>query len=569
VCFILAFAMLVAMLPTSLFAEDFLANENSSEYYLQEDYGQNAIFDTETLEYTMEEVTWEDIVGSLEEPTEVILPEVDLQIEQDLLLEDTAEEVAWEDMIGLFEEPVGIILPEFDPLEEQGLLEAPNDLSVFDTFVDPPALIAPFNQPVAPLPATIELEPALIAPFADLSADYLLQEPATYSEIAPFNTNPNIAITITDNLFGLNLQDLANHEERWYNFSIQPNRKVVITMMHNGGLYGLQLFRLNGNSLNLVEFSLTATGTERINYISSSGGVYFLAVVPLIPATPHLFSFRVDVISNFDSFELNETAAQAQNFTNSIALSANIDNQFDQDWYRLTVTTPGRRDIAVIGAPIGHYAIFVFDNNMNQLVGTFANGIIGGMHFTAGTYYIRINSHTGQHVMSNYELIVTPANHGLIIFNGELRLIRPSERVWTVGNTTYIVGFTNGNLTINGEIINVSGTYYERHFINGRLARTLLSGELRISVRHGFNLVQFTDGTIAIPIDVTSGFLQVWDSRISLESWWFDTHPSAIFAHRTTPVTHIVTYVAISTGRVHSTDPQVGMNLFEGVVTND
>lgn len=232
------------------------------------------------------------------------------------------------------------------------------------------------------------------------------------AEIAPLNTNPNIAITLNDSHFGVYLNDLANHQQRWYNFVMPANRIINVRLWYSAGIYDLVLFRLNGSVLEPVAQSIDGGGYERIRHLTRNGGVYFLAVAPFIPApTPQFFTFRIDISSNFDQFEMNDYVSQinaSTTFANAINIQANLDNPYDIDWFRLNVTTAGNFDITLSNTPTGnHYAIFIYDSNMNVLGSFFASGsAVRRINLPVGHYFIEILSLTGHVVSTNYRLQV-------------------------------------------------------------------------------------------------------------------------------------------------------------------
>jgi len=269
----------------------------------------------------------------------------------------------------------------------------------------------PFRTPVADFQADIDV--ANIMSRQGTSADYLLNAERapdmsrSNAGIMPFNTNPNLAINI-NGLFGLELNDLANNQQRWYHFNVPANSKITSVLSYQGGVYDLMLFRLNGSTLEPVAQSIVGNGSERLAYITPSAGTYFLAVAPFVPApTPHLFTFVVEV-TNGDQYELNDFFHQATVFNNSINIQANLDSRFDEDWFRLNVTTAKTKDITVSNAPAGnHYAVFLYDSNLNTVGSFYINGsATRRVDFAVGHYFIRILSLSGHHTTANYSLRV-------------------------------------------------------------------------------------------------------------------------------------------------------------------
>ncbi|MCL1987378.1 MAG: hypothetical protein FWG64_05340 [Firmicutes bacterium] len=292
------------------------------------------------------------------------------------------------------------------------------------------SLFMPVRSPL--INSSLTLDNADLA--FEVSPNYLRNPNARQVEVVPFNTNPNLAIDIT-NFIGFDLSDLANHEERWYMFNVPANNKVSIQLSYQSGVYDLILFRLVGSSLQQVDYSIDGRGVERINYISQSGGIYFLAVAPFIPTnTPHLFNFAVELSSNFDAFELNDLHTQATSFSDNFSVQANLDNRFDQDWFILDVNTASTKDLIVSNAPAGnHYGVFLYDSNFNLIGSFFANGS-RRVDFNLGRYFIQIRSMSGHVISANYRLTVEQARGPLL---GQvtipMQMIHNGEGAWALG----------------------------------------------------------------------------------------------------------------------------------------
>jgi hypothetical protein len=148
-------------------------------------------------------------------------------------------------------------LGEFTP--EDAILDTPSLDGVVD-FDDESVIIAPVEaaevtretigltneigeipQVALPLPpmragrsaafdASVDINPEIGDQMSEVSAQHLTQGANPLrrgTPVAPRNSNPNLAINI-NGLFGLDLYDLANHEERWYSFSAPQNNKISI-----------------------------------------------------------------------------------------------------------------------------------------------------------------------------------------------------------------------------------------------------------------------------------------------------------------------------------------------------
>lgn len=311
-----------------------------------------------------------------------------------------------------------------------------------------------------------------IASAQELESSYLLggfSEGQAGIDMAPHNTNPNLAIHIPDSLFGLELHDLANHQERWYSFDVPANRKISIALQHQGGDYDLFLFRLDGFTLTLVEFAATGDPLERISYVSVNGGLYFLMVTPFIAApVPHFFTFIIDVLSGFDAHEPNDFWHQATQRNNSISVFANLDNRFDEDWFKLSVTNTNRppRQIAVFNAPVGHYAVFVYDSNLNIIGSFMADGQSRTFNFSAGDYYIQVRSLTGHRVATNYRLIVTNANQRIYNHNGQVHILNANQHRFIHNGVFHILNPGQETFIHNG-VLHILNAGQRTHIHNG------------------------------------------------------------------------------------------------------
>jgi len=438
-------------------------------------------------------------------------------------------------------------------------IEVDYSIEVFDS--------EPLRNPSTIMDLDIIVDVEQVDAISAFPADHLLNndEPQGRFGIEPFNTNPNLAIYIPSALFGLELQDLANHQDRWYTFSVPANRKIQIVLSHQGGDYDLLLFRLDGFSLILVDVAATANPFERISYISSTGGTYFLAVSPFIPApVPHLFTFVIDVISGFDANEANDFPHQATQMANHLDVRGNIDNRFDEDWFRLNVTTGGNRDVAVFNALAGHYAVFVLDGNLNIIGSFMADGGIRRMNFPAGTFYFRIVSLTGHRDATEYRFIVTNANHRLYNHNGQILIARPGEVVHEAGGNLFALSLNNGQrLTINGVEAQINGRYRyvnlnphlptrylrEVSFWNNSLEPYYARGLRPFQVNHS-NYRGWVVG-----VDILDGHLHRFDNRFWPMSWFFTTQPRW-GADNNSAVGWITVHVSLNTGRVIEARPE-------------
>lgn len=70
------------------------------------------------------------------------------------------------------------------------------------------------------------------------------------------NTDPNSAIYLPENYFGQVLSDIADENAHWYCFETAGNNKVTIAFSQQPyGDYDIRLYKLDGTTLNMVDFS--------------------------------------------------------------------------------------------------------------------------------------------------------------------------------------------------------------------------------------------------------------------------------------------------------------------------
>jgi hypothetical protein len=368
----------------------------------------------------------------------------------------------------------------------------------------------------------------------DVGADHLVggNSRQQRAAITPFNTNPNIAIHIPDSLFGLNLQDLANNQERWYSFIVSKRSVISIAMSYQSGQYGMVLFSLDGGFLNAVDVAANGSRFERINYLTD-GGIYFLAVVPFVPASvPHFFSFAIDAVPD-----------QTSTHSNSIDIHARLNSGFDENWHRINVTTAGKREIAVFNAPTGHYGVAIYDGNLNLLGSFIASNAPRSMNFTTGTYFVRVFSYTGQWANSDYWLVSTNAKGKLYDHNGQIYVMEPGD-VGLLDERTdifYRISPLSNGIAINGVQAPISGT-----FRNGKHEFSVHTETVKPSKPR----LVYVDDVPTVTFEIDVGFMRYPMPHLLPPFWYYITYPSNLYGKQTTQVDGVTVFVSLETGRI-------------------
>ncbi len=407
--------------------------------------------------------------------------------------------------------------------------------------------------------------------FGDIASFYSNKATTSneYSTFSIANSSPNDAIPLPPAYFGLDLTDRADQYDGWYFFEGLANTKYTIRLSMPGGCdYDAYLYKLVGSTLNLVDYSFnTGSSNELISHYTD-GSLYFIRFVPyIVPTTPTTYTFSVFESKNFDLFEPNDTSSAARNCFNSINLStANLDNPYDEDWYKFNVTTPGTRDIGLFNTPAGnHYALFIYDSSLNAIASFYADNLVRYLDFEAGTYYVRIKTLSGVISNNNYWLNVTDADHHMRVYNGNVYFIKPGEKFYECDGIGYviqsdeyffydylqkkpcIISLKSNGVTINGNFINMANKKYfygqtgDYLFTEGVITTTLGSPLI--------NDVIYGKFRTAIGVNIV-GYMAEPSSYSPTGYFYFNTYDSQVYPGNSLRVSRITAFIDVNTFEV-------------------
>ena len=113
-----------------------------------------------------------------------------------------------------------------------------------------------------------------------------------------------------------------------------------------------------------------------------------------------------------DSYEENDSYRTARQISPTDTVSATIDNQKDEDWYRVDVSllTSMYLKLSSIAAGLD-YDLTLLDSRLDYVAGSFKRGSLSEDAFTElepGTYYIKVDSYAGYSDKNAYKLILSP-----------------------------------------------------------------------------------------------------------------------------------------------------------------
>ncbi|MCI9078201.1 MAG: hypothetical protein HFH68_04650 [Lachnospiraceae bacterium] len=311
--------------------------------------------------------------------------------------------------------------------------------------------------------------------------------------IVPFSdsghSTADTALFLDSSYMGNVLADAASDSENWYFFQVEETCKIsaVLEQPVSGGDYDIYLYKYNDDgSLSLISYSLYSGSTMENLSAAGENGFYFLRVVPQTVATEAdaVYFFMVSLITEYDACEPDDMPAYAVEYSNSIDVNNTIDNMYDQDWSKLTVSTGGTHIVSMSNIPDDcTYNLYVFDSSLNFLAGmSCSENKVGTVNLDAGEYYIKVASATGYSTAQSYNLKLMKRKSSY------------SDMMFT--KTGQIVELTTYALYINGKAADMKWSYhytvnYTRNqdvipndnasFLNGYLKNGQYSGSQGVS----------------------------------------------------------------------------------------
>ncbi|URZ06003.1 hypothetical protein [Clostridium felsineum] len=266
------------------------------------------------------------------------------------------------------------------------------------------------------------------------------------------------AITINDsagNAYAVNTNTVYNDTmtteggQRWYAFDNSVAQKLTVICQAPKSTnvdYNLFLFKYNDQTHNLdlvVDSTYPNTANQQLSTIGQPG-VYFMAIssVKGFDAV-NPFQFAVISSSTYGDNEPDDNPLQAKSYTNAFSEEDTIDNNFDQDWNKISITEP-----SIISASLSNvsgsnaYRADIIDSQLENILCTVNANSSKKFVLPAGTYYVRISSDNGFDPQQKYKFDLSSVGQSILLgFSPDYNYIVTTD--------------SNKKVYLNGKTVNV------------------------------------------------------------------------------------------------------------------
>jgi len=265
------------------------------------------------------------------------------------------------------------------------------------------------------------------------------------------NTNPNNAflLSLNESMYG---NITAQGEQRWYAAEINQNSKLTTTLLMTQNVdFDLAIFKLDLSTmtLNYISESYQGVGEPEVIDLLINSGIYYFLVVSYTGTG--LFEITA-YTSTFDlQYEINDGLSIATPVSsNEFTVNGIIDNPFDYDFYKFTLTGT-RMSTFNFSKPTGtNYQLYLFLN------GTSVYQLDSGVQYNipAGTHYIVVFSQDNTHSNSSFYTVKLTSQ---IFIPGLATYLSTSNGINTMQMTS-----DGKTFYVNGNLINFTWSYTGR-----------------------------------------------------------------------------------------------------------
>jgi hypothetical protein len=184
---------------------------------------------------------------------------------------------------------------------------------------------------------------------------------ALFSATDGLNDDPNYAYWLNPNT-GYQESLSPQGASRWFATQISAAAKLTTLLdMPSGVDFDLQIYKLNGSTLNMVGASSAGAGVREVSKYMAAAGTYYIRVLSYSgTGTFQLYNLAA---YGYDSYELNDTAATATQLGSlvtsaNVTATGNIDDYYDEDYYQVTVPSGTSYLIFILTAENPNYSLY-------------------------------------------------------------------------------------------------------------------------------------------------------------------------------------------------------------------
>lgn len=334
----------------------------------------------------------------------------------------------------------------------------------------------PRHDSLAPLknPALFQQAPLVRIPSLEAQGQTAQAEGI---QLLATNTDPNSAIYMNLNTQISNTIS-AQGEQNWYYVYSPSAGKLTFNLqtVKSAGIdYDLHVFKLNLATGVLENEQISAFGPltdEQLSTLVSADSYYFICVNSyqgFDTVTPYKLTALYS--STPDAAEADDHPLQAQAYSGRFTVDQTLDNAYDVDWIKFTVSQNNYFTFSFSNVPASStYQVGIYDGNLNRLATLSKNSAVT-YSIGAGVYYLRVASLDSVVPASAYRLSANVAATSVTLVQvdtdggngGFLNYGRGS--FWRVYRSTTVIGYlkdTYGNPVPNAPvnvIINTPQTY--------------------------------------------------------------------------------------------------------------
>lgn len=195
-----------------------------------------------------------------------------------------------------------------------------------------------------------------------------------------------------------------NNEENWYKIVVPQDGEVTVKTMSYTGYIFYNIY--NADLSYRIEYghgygSETSPDTDTYVYVLS-GGTYYIKITGN--------NGKYKLFASFENYNVTDQGADSYdsplNLPSNTAVTGAITETDEEDWYRLTVSSPGSYSVKLSTYMYASYRIYNGDLSKEidhwTYYGSETQPDTANMNcvLSAGTYYIKISGSTGKYILS-------------------------------------------------------------------------------------------------------------------------------------------------------------------------